>query len=418
MNRKWIAGWFLSALSGSVLAGENVAVPTSPAVTLTSPDSPLPVADCGPAHQILNSCCTPCGPCGRAWVNAEWLYWIGSGSRLPPIATVSPAGTPVENAGVIGTPGTRSVLSQTGNNDFRAGFRVTGGVWLDDCRTRGIEGDFFFLGQSRDNSLAGSDGTEIISRPFVNAQTGANDAQLVSFPNVLSGTVSSNTRSDVIGGGGNFVRNLCCNPCGRLDLLLGYRYLSLVDELIIREDLTSLPGRVDVPPGTRFRIEDRFHTENNFHGFNVGLSGERRFGRCYIAGRASVALGNNRQVTEISGFTIIDAQAPAQAISGRYPGGLLTQRSNIGRYTRDEFAVLPEVGVRVGCQLTNHVRFYAGYNLIYWNNVQRAGDTVDLVVDPRQIAPGNEPSATRPAFRPRSADYVLQGVSLGFEGRF
>jgi Putative beta barrel porin-7 (BBP7) len=204
-----------------------------------------------------------------------------------------------------------------------------------------------------------------------------------------------------------------------MDIIFGYRYFNLTDELIIREDLTSLPGRIGVPAGTRFMIEDRFRTENNFHGGVIGVTGERRFGRNFVGYRTSVALGVNHQVTEISGFTIINAPAPNNGVNGRFPGGLLTQPTNIGRYTNDVFAVMPEIGLKLGRQLTPHFRAYVGYNFLYLSNVQRAGDAISLRVNPTQIAPSQTltgPAA--PVFTPKATDFWLQGMSVGLEGRF
>ena len=46
--------------------------------------------------------------------------------------------------------------------------------------------------------------------------------------------------------------------------------------------------------------------------------------------------------------------------------------SNIGHYSRDQFSVVPEVGLNVGYQLTRHVSLSAGYTCIYWSNVHTA----------------------------------------------
>jgi hypothetical protein len=362
------------------------------------------------------------------WVSAEWLYWVASGQSAPPLATSSPAGTAQALAGVLGAPGTQ-VLFPTGrlNNDWRNGLRVNAGVWLDECQTLGLEGDFFFLQPSRQGYSAGSDGSRIISRPFFNAlgtASGApavrfagappgtaSDAELVSYPNVLAGTVTVDSRSRFIGGGVNLVRNLYCDPCGRLDLLVGYRTLNLRDDLTIREDLTGLAGSEF--PGARFQIEDRFRTNNAFHGGVLGLGYEKRWSSWYVGVRSSVALGVTRTETTISGQTTITPPGIT------YAGGLLTQPTNIGRYTSNHFAVVPEVGVRLGAQVTERMRAFVGYNFLYWSNVARAGEQIDLRVNPNQIAPPqplNGPAL--PAFTPRRSDYWVQGISLGLELRF
>jgi Putative beta barrel porin-7 (BBP7) len=291
-------------------------------------------------------------------------------------------------------------------------------MWFDECQTRGIQGNFFFLGDDSDGLTAGGNGLPVVSRPFTNGNTGLQDVELVSFPNVLSGTVTARANTSVIGGGPSFVRNLCCGPCGRLDLLLGYTYLGIEDEVTIRENLTSLPGQTNVAPGTRFLIEDRFRTTNDFHGALVGVQGERRFSNCYVGYNASIAFGVNRQVTTISGSTTI---IPPDGTPTTLPGGLLTQRSNIGRYSRDEFAVLPQFGLRLGCQLTERLRAYVGYDVAYLSNVARAGDQIDLRVNPTQIPSLGSPAVTGPAvpaFPNRQTDFFMHGVRVGVELRF
>ena len=94
--------------------------------------------------------------------------------------------------------------------------------------------------------------------------------------------------------------------------------------------------------------------------------------------------------------------------------------SNIGKYTNDEFAVVPEIGLRVGAQLTDRVRAFVGYNFIYWSSVARAGDQIDLRVNPNLIPPQTPPvtGPLVPAPRTVSTDYWLQGISVGGEVRF
>ena len=386
-----------------------------------------PAADCAtPACDCL------CGPPGRFWVSAEYLYWVAKGQQLPPLATTGPATASRATAGVLGQPGTQTLYGGNGrnyNDDWRSGFRLRAGAWLDQCQRFGIEGDFFFIGKSRDNFVASSDGSQVITRPFFNVLQNRNDSQLVSFrgtpafadtqlvsfPGVLAGSVAVRNESQFIGGGFNFLCNLCCDPCGRLDFLFGYRYLNLRDEVTINENLTALAGS-SVPAGTRFLIQDRFRTNNDFHGGNLGFNYERRFGSYFLGVRPSVALGVTHSVTTIDGSTtIVQPNGSAQT----YPGGLLTQPTNIGRYTTDSFGVVPEINVRAGAQVTEHLRAYVSYNYIFWSNVLRAGEQIDPRVNTNQIAPSqglNGPAF--PAFSPQKSGYWVQGVGFGLEYRF
>lgn len=401
----------------SIPAGRTSA-PTAPIVPPPAP-APAPAAPAPTDGACGTAACDPaCGPAGQTWVRGEWLFWVTSGQPLPPLVTTAPANTPRAAAGILGQPGT---LTQFGgrrtNNDFRNGFRLTAGTWLDDDRAFGLEGDFFFLGRSRQGFAASSAGTDVIARPFFDPLANAPVAELVSFPGVLAGSVVADSRSNAIGGGLNALCNLCCDPCGRVDWVLGYRYFQLRDELTITEDLTALTGQTRVPAGSRYLITDRFKTTNDFHGAVVGLSGERRSGNFFYGGKATVALGGVSQRTEISGQTTIIPPAPG--VPQTLPGGLLAQPSNIGTYTTDRFAVMPEVGVRAGVYLTDHARVYAGYNFVYLSSVARAGDQIDLRVNPNQLPPANGLGGPGlPAFPDKTTDFWLQGVTIGVELRY
>jgi hypothetical protein len=136
----------------------------------------------------------------------------------------------------------------------------------------------------------------------------------------------------------------------------------------------------------------------------------------FVGVRASVALGGNRQVTDIEGSTVITPPGgPPQTTSG----GLLALPSNIGHYERTEFAVMPQVGVRAGVQLTDHVRVYAGYDFLYLSDALRAGDQIDPRVNPTLLPPvraGVGPAV--PAYTPQSTDFWMQGVNVGLQLRF
>jgi hypothetical protein len=365
---------------------------------------------CAPA------CCDPCGPPGRVWVSAEWLYWVAAGNPMPVLATGSVPGTALPAAGVLGQPGTSTLIggSRFNGGDFRNGFRLNAGMWLDECNTCGIEGDFFFLGQSGQSPVASSPGTGIISRPFFNALTGLNDAQLVSFPGVVSGGVTVNSTSDVIGGGISGVCNICCDPCGRVDFVGGYRYLNLSDDLSITENLTSLGG-TGVAPGTRIIVRDRFQTSNDFHGPVFGLRAEKRYGMVYVMARGSIAMGVSQETVTISGST---TTIPPGGVPTTLPGGLYAQPSNIGSYTSDKFAVIPEIGFRLGVHVTEQSRVFVGYNWLYWSNVARSGDQIDQRVNPNLIPPAVPGGPAVPAVLFRTTDFWLQGVSIGGEVRF
>ena len=135
---------------------------------------------CGPAlREVL---------CNRLWFRGEALLWWLKGGETPPLLTTSPANTPQAQAGVLGQANT-SVLfgNEELNTGLHAGSRMTFGVWLDGCEQSGVEFSYFILGENVQSYNNSSMGNPILARPFFNVTTGAQDSNLVAYPNALNG---------------------------------------------------------------------------------------------------------------------------------------------------------------------------------------------------------------------------------------
>jgi hypothetical protein len=222
-----------------------------------------------------------------------------------------------------------------------------------------------------------------------------------------------------MGTGGRVRWSLCCgtsSPQGnfvdgyRVDLTGGYRFARLSDQVDIRHNST------DLTTSTTTFAEDFFVTGNEFHGGEVGIVWERRRGRWILTGVGRIALGNNRQTVRIEGRSIIDDGTGPQA----FTGGVLAQSSNIGFRSRDEFSILPELGLTVGLQLTNWARVTVGYNFLYMSNVVRAGDIIDRDLNPGLLPPPSGPltGPARPQFIFHETDFWSQGLTAGVDVRF
>ena len=375
---------------------------------------------CDPIERLR---CGACGPDESGWVTADYLLWAVKSGGTPPLVARDPPGTPRAAVGVPTTPGRSVLFGGPGlNGDLRSGFRIGGGFWLDPDRHWALSGDFFLLGSGTDGGTFASPGDPPLSRPFFNVVTGLPDAELVGFPGSLSGSVSVSARNTFVGAGAFLRRNLCCDfdasdPCGargyRVDLLAGYRYYGLNDDLRVREDLLST-GQPGAPPGTRIVVTDRFRTTNSFNGGLLGLAGGAQSGRWSADFRGGASLGNLHRGLTIDGSTVVTV--PGQVPSTR-TGGLLAQRSNIGRYTSDVFTVAPEFGANIGYQLTPGVRIRAGYTFLYLPNAWRAGDQIDRGIDPVQLR-GGVGALGRPAPVLASTGAFVQGVNVGLTFRY
>jgi hypothetical protein len=176
---------------------------------------------------------------------------------------------------------------------------------------------------------------------------------------------------------------------------------------------------VPILGGTSISVQDQFRTENRFYGGQVGLRGEMWRGDWFVSGFAKVAFGNSHEVVKINGATTIGG---ADIVSQSFPGGLLAVGSNIGDLTHNTFAVVPELGVQVGAQLTPYLRAFIGYDFLYWGRVVRPGEQIDPVVNLHQVPsslnfnPGL--GVARPTILFKESDFWAQGVTAGLEFHF
>jgi len=378
----------------------------------------------------------PCGglPLGMLWWEADYLLWWAKGMEIPPLVT----------GGTTGVLGTSPVLYGDDQilDEARSGFRVGLGSWLDCGRCFGVEGDYWMLGEATDHFRAESNaqGSPALFRPFFNinprdeagefAPPAREDAEIVSSPGVLAGSVVVDSYSDLQGAGIRWRRQLCCqsacdtcaDACGcqhalarssRLDLLVGYRFVQLKEGLAVNEALASL---LSAPDQGQFAINDSFQTANRFHGADLGVTWRRRCGPWLLDVLGKLSLGGVEQTVRIAGQTVISGSA---ADNGTYAGGLLAQSTNINVYRRNVFAMVPELGINLGYQLAPWLTAKVGYSFLYWSRVVRPGDQIDLVVNPDLLPPPDGfAGAERPRFEFRDADFWAQGLRVGLEGRW
>jgi len=69
------------------------------------------------------------------------------------------------------------------------------------------------------------------------------------------------------------------------------------------------------------------------------------------------------------------------------PGGLLALSSNSGSHNSADAIVIPESELRLKYCVLDHLNLTIGYSRIYWSLVARAGDQIDLAMNPDLAAP-------------------------------
>jgi hypothetical protein len=306
------------------------------------------------------------------------------------------------------------------NDQWRSGFRINAGFWINECQNWGVEGSYFFLGQEGQTATIASNGSPELGRPYFDpvgtpipplAGPGTY-AEIVARAGV-AGIFQAETSNSLWGADANFRKGLLLGCCWRLDMLSGFRYLNFEEDLRISEISTAI-GTTPTMTGV---LQDNFEVSNDFYGGQVGLVGEFRNGPWSIDWFTKVALGDTTQTIRTSGAqALLVGGAPVAAANS----GLLAQMTNSGSFSRDVFSVIPEVGVSVGWQATPHLKLYVGYNFLYWSNVLRVGDQVDTVLNVPS-RPGPLLTQRVPAVPPRPAvlfndtDFWAQGVNVGLQ---
>jgi hypothetical protein len=371
-------------------------------------------AGCDPACGGCGGCGGCCKPDHPYYARGEYLMWWMSGATAPPLLTTSPNGTPITDAGVL--PDAEILFPDDRlEKNGRPGGRFTVGRWFNDGEWA-VEGSYFFLDKASSPYSVSSDdnGSPIIARPFIDADTGDNDAFIVAYPNVFSGTATVANASDLLGAEANIRKAVLGNHGCRMDLLAGYRFLRLRESLSVYENQTSIDQGGVIPLGTHISIQDDFAMNNTFHGGQVGILLEKQCCRWTIEGTGKVAFGSWEQQARIGGVTTVTVPNVAPVVE---EGGILALPSNIGNYSRNRFAAIPELSLNLRYQLTRCWKVNVGYTFMYLQRIVRPGNNVDLRIDTDQIPPPLS-AGSFPEFKFKESDAWLQGVNIGLECRF
>ena len=402
------AGFVSSSYEQPEILSEDVFTPNS-SDFFVDPDVLEPILDYGfdghPVDCVASSCTL------NLWGRAEYLLWWTSGMDVPKLATTSPDGTPMNQAGVLGQPGTTLLFGNEGLNDqSRLGGRFTLGTWLDSCHCKGLEASYLTLDGETQSFSASNNDFSILARPFLNVQSNAQDARQIAFPAETSGSLDIQASTGfeafelLYGVTGTNV------PGQRVTCLLGYRFAELEDRARIAESTLALAGAI---AGTTFDLVDDFNTRNTFHGAQLGIvfAGERNACWSWEA-LAKLALGTAKSRASVFGET---TTTTAGGVATTTQAGLLAQSTNIGTFERTNFSTVSELGVTLRRHFQCGASALFGYSFLYWSDVARAGDQIDLGINPSQIPPGILVGSARPALTFEKTNFWAQGLRFGLE---
>jgi hypothetical protein len=343
------------------------------------------------------------------------LYWWTKPQTVPTLLTTSNAA----DNGILGSPTTRSLFGGSLGDNGHSGGRFNLGYWFGCEQRWGIDTTYFFLASNGTTFNASSPGDPLLARPFTNANTGGQFSQIIASPGQSAGAFAATTDTTLWGGDINLRRFLTGTPCRRIDLLLGFKYMRLTEDLDITEDVTRLTGGFPgiAPNALGAVVSDSFSTTNEFYGGQVGLIGEYRRGRWYLDTTLKVALGQMNQTVRISGAQQVRL---TNGLTQTVAGGLLAlPGANIGTYSQNKFAVVPEATINLGYHVTPRLRLFVGYNLLYASSVLRPGDQIDTNLDVTRIpnfgVTANRLAQPVPTVPMKDSTFFAQGVSVGLQ---
>jgi hypothetical protein len=368
----------------------------------------------------------------RFWADAEFLlFWVKPGLPPPPLVSTGPP----SSLGVLGAAGSSVLFGNELDYGVHAGGRVSGGFWLDQGGQVGIEASGFLLEDRslRESAASDATGSPVLARPIVNAMTGAEAVQLVSFPGAFAGNVTVSSTDQLYGAETNFVGSLYRGPQFVSDMLIGFRYVGLDESLGVISNSTVLPAGIigfngkPAPVGSTVTILDRFETRNDFYGGQVGARTLFHWNKLFVSLQGKLAVGNAHEVVHPLGSTSLSSPgvsgAPAILVPpSPLPGGILAVASNSGLFSRDEFTFIPEGTAKVGWNITDCITVSVGYTFLYWFDVARPSEQIDRVVNPglvpSNLAFGSVTGPIRPLATVNKTDFWAQGISFGLEIRY
>jgi hypothetical protein len=347
---------------------------------------------------------------------SELLYgWVNKGDSRPLGTRGNALGR-----GVLGEPGTSS-LGATDDFDSAYGFRQMIGIWLVPSRKFGFETGGYVLERQTAGFTATSDGSAILARPFYDASTDSENARLIAFPDGFRGTVSALGTTRNYGLEANFIFNAMERDAFSLDFLTGFRFLALEENLTVRDrtqafnaGLVAYNGVLAGNPAA-VAVTDRAATANRFYGMALGLRASGEYTRISYSLTTKISLGGVRQRQFTEGRT--DFFPDGVTLGNSTPTGMLYYTNNSGLQNRTKFAVVPELGLKLGYRITNRISSYIGYDVIYLNDAIRPSDTVSRSINPTLLPTsptfGVPFGPNVPTAGIRTSDFLLQTFSSG-----
>ena len=165
--------------------------------------------------------------------------------------------------------------------------------------------------------------------------------------------------------------------------------------------------------GTHITGYDLFDTTNEFYGGEVGVEYRENVGRWSLQMLMKLGLGNTKSQSLVDGAHTVTTASSSYTRAGNM---LAQEDTNMYLRTHNDFAVMPELGMTLGYDLTCRLRATAGYTFWYWSKVVRPAEQLDTSLS--QTADEAATGSRSPASRYIMSDFWAQGFNFGLEYKF
>lgn len=346
------------------------------------------------------------------WLNSSFLLWYMKKQPL--------------NVPVV-TNGSSSLLGNQAFSDSSFnGLRLDLGAWLNEATTFGVELSFLavFEGSPRNNVSAQ---TTLLERPYFDVATGLSKTLPIAVPGSTAGSITAGANGLLIGGEFNFLSRIYRNhEYESIDLILGFRNLDLLENIGIGSTTSiitgngSFAGQTFLAPGT-LNVSDAIKASNCFNGAQIGARAQTGGAGVTFSGYGKLAFGVMNEDITRTGYSVAAGPTlvpPLQSTTG----GFFVTRTNSGSQSHNFFAVIPEIGMNLGLEVTSCMSLGIGYSILYVSNVARPGDQISPFINSHTIptsptfqAPPAGEASTR-VFQ--TSDYWAQGLNFSVNFKF
>jgi hypothetical protein len=333
---------------------------------------------------------------------------------------------PLVTSGTVAAGGTFPNIGTTtlfGAQNFHYGPEIGGqfnyGSWFQNAPNWGWDWSGFVL-ENKVLHYHVDAADQVITRPFIDADTGLPNSFLVAFPGFDTGNLTASVSTQLWGLEWNLMRRLAYNPNMSLNFLFGFRYWDLHENLSISSTSDFLVAStfygLPIAAGSKDTVADSFDTRNQYMTGQLGFSGDWYYKRWTVSWASKLALGAVYETSLISGASTL--YPTAAAAGNTVQGGLLALDSNIGRHHTSQFVVVPDEKIQVNYRFFKNIDLGIAYNFTYFSRVLRPADQIDPMLSTTHIPTSTAFSVPGGVFMPvataNQSDFWLQGVTFSF----